>query len=438
MLKILHLSDIHFGQEKNGEVDRNEDIRRQLVSDLKSILEGSEPLDLILINGDIAYGGKPLQYDDAVEWLDEIIKVGRCDESVILTIPGNHDVDLDLISLSAKLVHTQLRTTTAEAVNPVLHSYTQEPQEVNAIFPKFRAYVDFARGYNSDFEAADVPRWIRYRPIKPGFQLRIIGMCSVQVCDLEDRKGKMILGQKQYIFPEDQSVITLVMVHHPMSWLLDSADAWNYIKNRSSILLTGHEHLPDLNKVVQANGNERIEISAGTITATKSAEPLEFAYNVIELDVKTNPGVSLELTVWPRIWSEGNVAFEPDRGKTGGPISSTFSIKVGIQPDPTDSGPLQTNDPSLVGREMPRNDDAEFGRLKHFFWHHLTWEQRITVLVKAGIWPTKSNTRIPQAIELEALSQARDAGQLALIWDETMSFVPVEKRRQNPFMHEAK
>jgi predicted phosphodiesterase len=433
MLRILHLSDIHFGQEKKGERIRHDDVRVQLVSDLKTFLGDTKRLDLILINGDIAYSGKKAEYDEAVAWIDQLIDVGRCDETAVMTVPGNHDVDIDLISLAAKGVHTNLRNTDATIVSGVLHGYTVERDEVNSIFPKLRTYLDFARGYNSEFDARDIPRWIRYREIKPGLRLRIIGMCSVQVSDLEDREGTMILGEKQYIFPEDQNVITFVLVHHPMPWYLDRPTAKPYVHNRSSILLTGHEHIPELNKVVALNGLERIEISAGAITDTKSEAPFEFAYNLLEVDIKQDSDSPLSVTVWPKIWSLKETRFVPDVAKTGGPDSKTLSIKCGFVPVPAKLPAMHSDKISGQGTAMQRDETPDFGRLKHFFWHYLTWDQRITVLVKANTLPKSVENRLPQTIELEALLRAKDAGKLASIWDDVMTFVPLAKRRPNPF-----
>lgn len=433
MLRILHLSDIHFGQEKKGERIRHNDVREQLVSDLKIFLGNTKRLDLILINGDIAYSGKKTEYDDAVAWIEQLINVGRCDETAVLTVPGNHDVDIDLISLAAKGVHTNLRNTDSSIVSGVLHGYTVEKDEVNSIFPKLRTYLDFARGYNSEFDARDIPRWVRYREIKPGLRLRIIGMCSVQVSDLEDREGTMILGEKQYIFPEDNSVITLVLVHHPMPWYLDRPKAKPYVHNRSSILLTGHEHIPELNKIVALNDLERIEISAGAITDTKSEAPFEFAYNLFEVDIKQDSESSLSVTVWPKIWSPKETRFVPDVGKTGGPDCKTLSIKCGLVPVPAEPPAMHSDEISGQGTAMQRDESPDFGRLKHFFWHYLTWDQRITVLVKANMLPKSVENRLPQTIELEALLRAKDAGKLGSIWDDVMTFVPLEKRRPNPF-----
>src|SRR5690348_162235 len=129
MLRILHLSDIHFGQEKRGQLVYQDDVREQLLDDLHRLL-GTKTLDLILINGDIAYSGKKGEYDRAVEWIERLTVVGSCDETSVLTIPGNHDIDIDLISLSAKMVHTQLRNAPPETVKLMLHDYAVERDEV--------------------------------------------------------------------------------------------------------------------------------------------------------------------------------------------------------------------------------------------------------------------------------------------------------------------
>jgi hypothetical protein len=436
MLRILHLSDIHFGQEKRGELVRHNDVREQLVNDLVGLLNGSKSLDLILINGDIGYSGKKSEYDEAVAWIDQLIAVGRCDVNTVFTIPGNHDIDIDLISRAAKLVHTELRNTKAEKIQDALHEYAAEREEVNAIFPKLSNYINFAHGYNSEFEERDIPRWIKHRCIKPGYRLRLIGMCSVQVSDLGDCQGKMILGEKQYIFPENRSVVTLVMVHHPLPWFMDRAYATPYVNERSSILLTGHEHIPGLNKIMPLDGLERIEISAGAITNTKSDGPFKFAYNLLELDVKEESKALLSMTVWPRVWGVSAPRFVSDTIKTGGPDSKTITIDCGLRPPPAEALTMHTEGVSGQGTVMQHDDTADFGRLKHFFWHYLTWDQRITVLVQAEVLPESAENRLPQTIELNALLRAKELGKLALVWDKIMSYVPAEKRKPNPFKQE--
>jgi len=436
MLRILHLSDIHFGQEIHGERVRHDDVRDQLVTDLSGLLDDKKHLDLILINGDVGYSGKEYEYDEAVSWIERLITVGRCDVTRVFTIPGNHDIDINLISESAKLVHSELRKATPGKIQSALHKYAGEPEDRNAIFPKLSNYISFAHGYNSEFEKSDVPRWIKQNYyIKPGYCLRLIGMCSVQVSDLEDCQGKMVLGEKQYIFPEDHSVVTMTMIHHPLSWFKDKATASTYLDKRSAIVLTGHEHLADLKKIIQLNGLEKIEISAGAITDTESDGPFQFAYNLLEMDVLEEPEVLVSMTVWPRVWGVSSPCFGPDIIKTGGAESKTITINCGLRRAPAEAATMNTESVSGHGKDtiMQHDNTADFGQLKHLFWHYLTWEQRIIVLVRAGVLPQSTKTRLPQTIELEFLLRAKENGKLPQVWDDIVSFFPPEKQKKNPF-----
>lgn len=436
-MRILHLSDIHFGQEKKGQRVRHDDVRKRLGVDLAEILGQDKIVDLILINGDIAFSGKTEEYQRAVAWLDELADIGRCPATSILAVPGNHDVDLDLISRAAKQVHLHLRACKPETVKETLHEYTSEADEVNALTPKLRSYIDFARGYSSEHESKEAPRWIKYREFPSGHKLRVVGLSSVQVSDLNDQPHRMLLGDKQYIFPEDRSAITLVMVHHPMSWLMDRVDATYYIHNRSEVLLTGHEHLAELNKVTSLAGLERIEIFAGAITSTESDSAYRYSYNVLEFDVEPDADEQLRLTVWPRVWSGDKPCFVADVGKTGGPDFRTISLKCGL--DRTiETGKPKDDQVKVMTVDPVSEDVLGFNLLKHFFWHYLTWQQRITVLVKSEVLPDTVEIRLPQTLELDALNRARQSKKLATIWDLTMAFIPTEKRKANPFAGDPK
>jgi hypothetical protein len=85
---------------------------------------------------------------------------------------------------------------------------------------------------------------------------------------------------------------------------------------------------------------------------------------------------------------------------------------------------------------LQRDETTDFGRLKHFFWHYLSWDQRISVLVRAEVLPKSAENRLPQTIELDALLRAKEVGKLDTVWDDIMTFVPQEKRKPNPFKRE--
>jgi hypothetical protein len=99
---LLHLSDPQFG-------DKAFDSESFLMEDalFKLFKESDTNVDFIIITGDITYSGKPYEFNLAKKWIEKLIRrVWRIpqDESTehvkdrILLVPGNHDVDLDIMS----------------------------------------------------------------------------------------------------------------------------------------------------------------------------------------------------------------------------------------------------------------------------------------------------------------------------------------------------
>ena len=96
-LRILHLSDVHFGQtDRSGTAWR---LRRVLGTaweeNLKAILVDGKP-DLICFTGDIAFSGKETEYNEATLFFDELLTRLGVDKSCLFVVPGNHDVDRNI------------------------------------------------------------------------------------------------------------------------------------------------------------------------------------------------------------------------------------------------------------------------------------------------------------------------------------------------------
>ena len=56
---FVHLSDIHFGQEKGGQIRIHEDVRESLIEDVGRAVRNLEAgrASGIIVTGDIAFGG---------------------------------------------------------------------------------------------------------------------------------------------------------------------------------------------------------------------------------------------------------------------------------------------------------------------------------------------------------------------------------------------
>lgn len=88
-MRLLHLSDIHFGSDKHAFERRGKSDPAALAAILAK-LPGDQRPSLIVISGDIGWSGEKPDYDDALifcQVLQDKLSVP------ILLVPGNHDVD---------------------------------------------------------------------------------------------------------------------------------------------------------------------------------------------------------------------------------------------------------------------------------------------------------------------------------------------------------
>ncbi|MEW6776052.1 MAG: metallophosphoesterase, partial [Bdellovibrionota bacterium] len=99
-VKILHLSDIHFGQKTVGEKAKSSHVfstaRGTPQPTVLADLLLSDPQlqtspDVMVLSGDITWNGQRKEYKYACTFLDEIKKTWNKTEIVLC--PGNHDVD---------------------------------------------------------------------------------------------------------------------------------------------------------------------------------------------------------------------------------------------------------------------------------------------------------------------------------------------------------
>lgn len=94
--KILHISDLHI-DEKGGSILQKENY----VTTLIESLEDQEDLDTMIISGDIVnQGGSKKAYEEAEKILKKIQK--ELNILNILCVPGNHDVNRDLLKAKEK------------------------------------------------------------------------------------------------------------------------------------------------------------------------------------------------------------------------------------------------------------------------------------------------------------------------------------------------
>ena len=274
-------------------------------------------------------------------------------------------------------------------------------------------------------------------------------MNSVQVSDAEDHPGTMVLGNSQYILPEEPHLVYVVIMHHPPDWYLDKDEAKQYLHNRARIIMVGHEHVPDISKTTGVMNNEWLDIYSGATNPPEPSTLYRYSYNWIEVSLREKVGsYVLAVNVHPRVWVPERTRFDADRQRLAGRESAEFEIacpalKPAAPPAVGDvTGPATKAAASLasaapggpaLGGTMAMDNEAAMAKLKFLFWRYLDWRQRLKVLVQADALPPSADQPVPQTMERLALEHARREGKLAIIWDKMMAYVPEAKKQANPF-----
>ncbi len=318
---FVHLSDIHFGQEKyGGEVAINTDARDQLIEDaavvMKSIGKG---LAGIIVTGDIAYSATAKQYAEAGEWLDRLaVKLGASIYEIQM-VPGNHDVDRSEISSAV----TYMLNDVATRGEPALDAILDDEGDRDHLYRRFHAYRDFAGGYRCPLDFKGENSTDFRVTLAPNRALRFVRLNSALACSKKDDKGKLILGARQRRIPVRVGEETVVLSHHPLSWFQDSEDAKRYLRGRGRVFISGHEHFPSLEIDRVENGSDLMLLAAGATTPDEVSEQYTYRYNIVEFGWDEQQD-ALAVTIHARTWRDDFKRFEEDRGFLAGRSATTF------------------------------------------------------------------------------------------------------------------
>lgn len=438
----LHLSDIHFGQEKGEDIEINQDARDQLVIKVKSIAESraaasQAPIGSIIVTGDIAFSGQKFQFDEAVQWLNELSDAAGSDRLSVQVVPGNHDVDRGdshavtsmvqkLLAQGRKFLDTVLRSTGDRAV----------------LYNRFNAYQEFANGYGCVLDTNGGNAGVKTHEFAPGKNLRLLGLNSALLCCGDERaeNPQLLLGARQRIIKEAPDAEYAILVHHPMRWLEDGDETWKYIDNRARILMCGHEHTPNVDMRKTASGREVLVIDAGATVPDEITPDFTYTFNVIEIDLASG-GDAIDVTVDTYKWVDGGVQFEQDttnhvdgRLKVYNLPCPKFSACVGASAaaTPPPSAPAAQAGVDLIETEesempieaidvtsVPKALSGEvrtFAQARNDFFHALSLQQRLTVLVELKALP-EGDTLFNQNIMMRQLDRLHKAGRLQELTD---------------------
>jgi predicted phosphodiesterase len=413
---FVHLSDIHFGQEKGGTVVIHDDVKERLIEDVHKYLRENKA-DGVIVSGDIAYAGKPSEYRAAGAWLDRVAAAAGCPITSIQVVPGNHDIDRSQISLAAGLMLDQIIKDGEEALDRFLES----PPDREMLYARFASYRPFAEGYNSPLDNAGGAAGERYVDLGPQRRLRFVGLNTALICSERDKEGNLLLGARQRVLPRNTGEELIVLAHHPLHWLRDSEDARRYVRTRARVLLTGHEHVPSVHVENVTADCDLMLLSAGAAVPPHANATFTYTYNILEFEWEAVSD-SLGVTIHARAWSEERKDFEEDGSRIGAhrnfslacpnfreaPRQPIAEVRTAPSAKPTMPKPV-----SEKPEERPGDSDAEkFALVLLRFFRDLSPAQRLKALVILGAIPSDWQDPLTHGMERRAIDLLRQQGRL--------------------------
>ena len=314
---FVHVSDIHFGQEKDDRVYIHADVKQQLIADARELVSkiANGVAHGILVTGDIAQSGKWSEYESAGKWLDELAASIGIEIHRVQMVPGNHDLDRSKLSFSGGKILDHVRAGSAKEYEDILNN----PTDRAALFAQFDDYGRFSFGYNCPLNNEGAFASEMEVILAPGRAIRFIRFNSSLLCHGEERdeNPELVIGARQFTIPRDNGVENVVLVHHPLNWYKDQDQVRDYIRSRARIFISGHEHDPKVSVDNVEPGCDVMMIAAGATIPFKSDGAYTFTYNVIEFDWDAEID-GLLVTMHPRAWNAQHTRFEADIKRLGG------------------------------------------------------------------------------------------------------------------------
>lgn len=427
-LVFVHLSDIHFGQEKGGHLHINDDVKEQLLADAREfVLQlNNRKADGIIISGDIAYGGKPGEYDVAGKWLDRLTAAVGCGMTAVQIVPGNHDIDLDeLTEITQRIIDDII-----DQGEIALDRYLASEADRELLYRRFHGYRKFAEAYDCPLDSEGRISKDHVFEIGENRKLKFLGLNTALICSKSKKEyGGLILGKRQHVISAEAGLETVVIAHHPLNWIQDSDAAARYIRNRARVFISGHEHSPS-HKLENIDAvSDLVMLASGAAAPPKANAEYNYCYNILEFEwVEADD--TLNLNIYGRTWDADTVKFTDDlihfqNGKQAYKLNCPNFKKLASPAISDDKIDIASNDSlddanTIVAdtyNDCSMEEEKEIQLVLLRFFRDLSSGDRLSLLIELSAIPSTWNSSITHGVERIAFDKLVKEGKLSQIHD---------------------
>ena len=385
---ILHISDIHFRSPdcQDPPNDPEQPYRTALVNDVRTRAKDGA-VDAIFVTGDIAFGGVPEEYAAALAWLSNLAEAARCTLDKIFVVPGNHDVNRDLIKKSPATQNAQAFIAEARNIDSECTRQFRDADTSRALLAPLQAYNEFAKEFNCQVLPASLC-WRQDLELGGGIWLRIHGMTSTVLSgavqpggDQNDPRTFLYLPRSQIVLDPVPGFVNAVLCHHPPDWFRNQDEINTAVNGRAIMQFFGHKHLRRLNRDI-----EYVRVSAGAVSPERDKPQWSPGYNLVEIKVaQGDTRKHIEFIITSLNWQENPDMFVPALDLNR---QAVFSYSIPLPDDgstvPTiDITPAAASVPPAIVAEVQVSTERSRNIIRRFW--QLTVGQRFEIATSLGL-----------------------------------------------------
>lgn len=221
-LQILHLTDLHLRASPPWDQQL---LHKRLLEDLRGLDARGQKPNLLFFSGDLAYAAGDVDaYAPVGEYLSSVRDISNIAPNDVFLCPGNHDIDRSVVSAhSADLKMWRKRASSSDTASAL----AEDADFKGYLQRAFLKYESFKNANSGNMEVYQDNFVSSYT--SDGLAHNIITLNTATLSggglhpDLDDRGRLFVPEQSLELAFEsvDKSRPTLVIGHHPFSWLND-------------------------------------------------------------------------------------------------------------------------------------------------------------------------------------------------------------------------
>jgi Calcineurin-like phosphoesterase len=291
---ILHLSDIHILDYNDAIVAHAGEIAQSLFA-----VGRTSAHVIISITGDIAFSGKTTQYDVALKFVDKIKQLLTNELNVpvdVAVVPGNHDCDFDRNNSNRKSLAKLLCGPEPPHVDSsIIDACTSVQDE----------YLAFADHVTAPTHWEGDKLWKTHTFEFAGKRVAIDALNLSWLSQIHEEPGHLYFPISSYEERKASAVdLRIAMMHHPLNWLSQPGyrPFRKFIRRRSDIILTGHEHEGNFGIIDDAESDQSAFVE-GSVLQISSRQMEGSGFNVIDVNLTRDQFIVIKYR-----WSDDHYA----------------------------------------------------------------------------------------------------------------------------------